>query len=94
MHVRMLFTLFTRFLPPLGELHFLRACIRNKEEHINFDFWLLLHPAEVEAVQKESPAGSANKLHMQNIWAVFRIAFYHILFFSCLLALAIQNLFY
>jgi len=54
----------------------------------------LLHPAEVEAVQKESPAGSANKLHMQNIWAVFRIAFYHILFFSCLLALAIQNLFY
>jgi len=43
----------------LGELHFLRACIRNKEEHINFDFWLLLHPAE--AVQKESESAGQCK---------------------------------
>lgn len=42
---RCTFVLFARvFFSPLLLFSFC-ACICNKEEHINFDFWLLLHPA-------------------------------------------------
>lgn len=90
MHVRVLFTRFLVALPPRTAFLFifLRACIRNKEEHINFDFWLLLHPAKAaraaKPVQKESPRGAVQiNCICKKYFSVFPAAI-----------LAIQNLFY